>query len=92
MGGITALAVGGGRGLNSRMKPYLMLGFSAVLFCQCESVSTPSSGGRSLTDSGLSPAERVRDQKNRPVSDDPSDPMHKVHAKDGTVGIKVLEF
>lgn len=74
------------------MKPFLMLGFSAVLLCQCESVSTPSSGRPSLTDSGLSPAERVRDQKNRPVSDDPSDPMHKVHAKDGTVGINVLEF
>ena len=78
--------------MNNEMKPSLLLGLSALLFCQCESVSTPSERRTSLTDSGLSPAERVRDQKNRPVSDDPSDPLHKVHARDGTVGFNVLEF
>jgi hypothetical protein len=70
----------------------LLLSLSAVLLCQCETVTSPSDNRPSLTESGLSPTERVRAEKNRPLSADPSDPMHKVRAADGAVGVSVLQF
>jgi hypothetical protein len=74
------------------MKNLLLLIFVPGLLCQCETVTSPSDVRPSLTDSGLSPAERVRAEKNRPLSADPSDPLHRVRAADGAVGLSVLQF
>ncbi len=74
------------------MKPLVFPIAICLLLCQCETVPGPSDTGRSLTDSGLSPSERVRAAKNKPLSSDPSDPLHKVRTADGTVGVNVLQF
>ena len=71
----------------------LCVGVSAcLLLCQCETVTSPSDPRPSLTDSGLSPAERVRAEKNRPLSSDPADPMNKVRTDDGAVSVSVMQF
>jgi hypothetical protein len=74
------------------MKKLLLLISVPGMLCQCETVTSPSDVRPSLTDSGLSPAERVRAEQNRPLSSDPTDPLHKVRAADGAVGVSVLQF
>ena len=70
----------------------LLLSATLLLLCQCESMPVTPDRRPSLTDSGLSPAERVRAEKNRPLSTDPGDPLSKVRAQDGTVGVSVMQF
>ncbi len=74
------------------MKPYLFAAASCLLLCQCETVTSPSDRRASLTNSGLSPSEREEAAKNRRLSDDTTDPMNKVHSRDGAVGVSVMEF
>lgn len=74
------------------MKKLLLLAVIPTWFCQCEAVTSPSDPRPSLTDSGLSPAEREQAEKDKPLSADPSDPLHKVEAADGAVGLNVLQF
>lgn len=70
----------------------LLLSLMLPLLCQCGSAKVTPDRRPSLTDSGLSPEERGRMEKNRPLSSDPADPLHKVHAADGAAGFSVMEF
>lgn len=74
------------------MKSMFLPVISCLFLCQCESVSSPSDRRLSLTDSGLSPAERERAARNRALSRDRNDPLSKVHTNNGAVGVSVLEF
>jgi hypothetical protein len=74
------------------MKKFLLLVSVPGLLCQCETVTSPSDHRPSLTESGLSPEERVQAEKDRPLSSDPSDPLNKVQTADGAVGLSVLQF
>ena len=74
------------------MKNLLMAAMVCLVFCQCETVSRPSDRRTSLTDSGLSPSERVRAARNRPLSSDPSDPLYKVRTTETGVGVSVFQF
>ena len=74
------------------MNHWLLFVPVTLLLCQCESVPGPDVPRSALTDSGLSPAERVRAAQNKPLSSDPTDPLNKVRAADGAVGVRVLEF
>lgn len=77
---------------NMKIPSLLLCSLGPLLLCQCETVTSPSDNRPSLTESGLSPTERVRAEKNRPLSADPSDPMNKVRTADGAVGVSVLQF
>jgi len=80
------------QGLTSGMLHRTILLPACLLLCHCETVTSPSGRRTSLTQSGLTPSERVEADKNRPLSSDPTDPMNKVHARDGAVGYRLLEF
>lgn len=74
------------------MKRFFLVGLAGLMLCQCENVARPSARRTSLVDSGLSPAERVRAAKNRPLSQDPKDPWSKMRAVDSGVAVSVLQF
>ena len=74
------------------MKRFFLAGLVGLMLCQCENVASPSARRASLVDSGLSPAERVRAAKHRPLSTDPGDPLSKVRAVDSGVAVSVLQF
>lgn len=74
------------------MKPLISSMAVCLLLCQCETVTSPSDRRDSLTNSGLSPSEREDAAKNRRLSEDTTDPMNKVHSRDGAVGVSVMEF
>jgi len=74
------------------MKSLIFPAAACLLICQCETVPGPSDARPSLTDSGLSPTEREVAEKNRPLSADPTDPLNKVRASDGSVGVSVMQF
>ena len=78
--------------LDGIMKSLFMSLAGCLLLCQCETVSSPSDARPSLTDSGLSPSERVGAEKSRPLSSDPTDPLNKVRSADGAVGVSVMQF
>ncbi len=86
------LAQAGGRHQEEGMKNVIFPVMVCLLLCQCETVSSPSDRRLSLTDSGLSPAERERAARNRALSGDRNDPLSKVHTNNGAVGVSVLEF
>ena len=86
------LAPAGGRRQEEGMKNLTLPVMVCLLLCQCETVSSPSDRRLSLTDSGLSPAERERAARNRALSGDRNDPLSKVHTNNGAVGVSVLEF
>jgi hypothetical protein len=74
------------------MKSMILSVVVCLLLCQCETVSSPSDRRLSMTDSGLSPAERERGARNRALSKDRNDPLSKIHTNDGTVGVSIMEF
>ena len=74
------------------MKSNIFIAATCSLLCNCETVPSPSDARPSLTDSGLSPTEREVAEKNRPLSADPTDPLNKVRASDGSVGVSVMQF
>ena len=74
------------------MKSFLFSAAVCLMLCQCETVPGPSDARPSLTDSGLSPSERERSERDRPLSADPTDPLNKVRSGDGAFGVNVMEF
>ncbi len=74
------------------MKRFFLAGLVGLMLCQCENVASPAARRSSLVDSGLSPSERVRAAKNRPLSLDPKDPLSKMRAVDSGVAVSVLQF
>ncbi len=74
------------------MKSLIFPAAACLLLCQCETVTSPSDHRPSLTESGLSPAEREGAERNRPLSADPTDPLNKVRTHENAVGVNVMEF